>query len=170
MQSLKRHRYNRNNYPKIEMINTYTMSENNKKHWETVYKIKQSDEVSWAQAVPQSSLDFIHAFNVPKTARIIDVGGGDSKLVDFLIEEGYENITVLDISEVALTRAKQRLGNKSKKINWVVSDVTEYRPDRKFDVWHDRATFHFLTTKEKISSYINIAKHAVSGSLAMATF
>ena len=146
------------------------MSEDNKKHWETVYRTKQSDEVSWAQDVPQTSLDFIHAFNVSKTAKIIDIGGGDSKLVDFLLDEGYENITVLDISEAALNRAKARLGNKSKNVTWVVSDVTEFNPKTTFDVWHDRATFHFLTTKEQITKYLSIARNAVNGYLAIGTF
>ena len=146
------------------------MSEDNKKHWETVYRTKQSNEVSWAQDVPQTSLDFIHAFNVSKTAKIIDIGGGDSKLVDFLLDEGYENITVLDISEAALNRAKARLGNKSKNVTWVVSDVTEFNPETTFDVWHDRATFHFLTTKEQITKYLSIARNAVNGYLAIGTF
>ena len=146
------------------------MSEDNKKHWETVYRTKQSDEVSWAQDVPQTSLDFIHAFNVSKTAKIIDIGGGDSKLVDFLLDEGYENITVLDISEAALNRAKARLGNKSKNVTWVVSDVTEFNPETTFDVWHDRATFHFLTTKEQITKYLSIARNAVNGYLTIGTF
>ena len=146
------------------------MSEDNKKHWETVYRTKQSNEVSWAQDVPQTSLDFIHAFNVSKTAKIIDIGGGDSKLVDFLLDEGYENITVLDISEAALNRAKARLGNKSKNVTWVVSDVTEFNPKTTFDVWHDRATFHFLTTKEQITKYLSIARNAVNGYLTIGTF
>ncbi len=97
-----------------------------KKHWEAVYENKQPHEVSWTQDVPSTSLDFIHGFNLPKTAKIIDIGGGDSKLVDFLLEEGFENITVLDISENALERAKKRLGTLADKVKWVVSDITEF--------------------------------------------
>ena len=146
------------------------MPDTTKKHWETVYTTKQPEEVSWTQEVPQISLDFIHAFHLPKTAKIIDIGGGDSRLVDFLLEEGYENITVLDISETALAKVKARLGDKSKKVNWIVSDITEFKPQTTFDVWHDRATFHFLTTKEQISKYLAIAKKAVNGYLTIGTF
>src|SRR6187431_595656 len=102
--------------------------EKNKAHWEKVYATKQPHEVSWTQDLPKTSLDFIHGFGLPKTARIIDVGGGDSKLADFLIEEGYEDITVLDISENALERARLRLGAKGSNVKWIVADVTEFRP------------------------------------------
>lgn len=142
----------------------------NKKHWETVYKTKQPNEVSWTQEVPKTSLDFIHSFKLPKTASIIDVGGGDSKLVDYLLDEGFEHITVLDISETALQKAKKRLGNKADKVNWVVSDITAYKPTVHFDVWHDRATFHFLTTPEQIAQYLQTAKESINGYLAIGTF
>jgi 2-polyprenyl-3-methyl-5-hydroxy-6-metoxy-1,4-benzoquinol methylase len=84
-----------------------------KEHWEKVYETKKSHEVSWTEALPQTSLDFIHSFRLPKTASIIDVGGGESKLVDCLLDEGFENITVLDISEKSLAKAKQRLGTRA---------------------------------------------------------
>jgi cyclopropane fatty-acyl-phospholipid synthase-like methyltransferase len=126
--------------------------------------------VSWTQEIPQTSLDFIHSFNLPKTAKIIDIGGGDSKLVDFLLDEGYENITVLDISENALEKAKNRLGDKAEKVNWVVSDITEYEPTERFDVWHDRAAFHFLTTQEQINKYITNANNAINGYMTIGTF
>ena len=141
-----------------------------KKHWETVYETKQPNEVSWTEDIPQTSLDFIHSFELPKTAKIIDIGGGDSKLVDFLLDEGYENITVLDISEASLKRAKKRLGNKGKKVTWVVSDITLFNPKTKFDIWHDRATFHFLTTQEQINKYLAIARKAVTGYITFGTF
>ena len=146
------------------------MNTTNKNHWETVYKTKQPNEVSWTEDIPQTSLDFIHSFHVSKTAKIIDIGGGDSKLVDFLLEEGYENITVLDISEAALDRAKKRLGNKSNKVNWIASDVTSFKPKTKFDIWHDRATFHFLTTPDQINKYLAIARKAVTGYITIGTF
>jgi SAM-dependent methyltransferase len=132
--------------------------------------VKQANELSWTQNVPKTSLDFIHSFRLEKTAKIIDIGGGDSKLVDHLLEEGFENITVLDISEKALEKAKQRLGDKAQKINWIVSDITGYEPDIIFDLWHDRATFHFLTTKEQIQKYIQTARKAVRGYLTIGTF
>lgn len=136
---------------------------NKKHHWETVYETKSPEQVSWTQEVPKTSLDFIHSFGVDKKARIIDIGGEDSKLVDYLLDNGYENITVLDISAKALDRAKDRLGDKAAKVNWVVSDVTEFAPDTAYDIWHDRATFHFLTTKEQIAKYLEIARQSVNG-------
>jgi ubiquinone/menaquinone biosynthesis C-methylase UbiE len=90
---------------------------NTQEHWQTVYTNKQPNEVSWTQEIPQTSLDFIKTCNVPKTAKIIDIGGGDSKLVDFLLQAGYENITVLDISAEALERARKRLGENAHKVN-----------------------------------------------------
>lgn len=146
------------------------MKNETKKHWETVYETKEPDEVSWTQGIPQTSLNFIHSFKLPKSAKIIDVGGGDSRLVDFLIDEGYENVTVLDISAKALKRAKKRLGDKAKKVNWVVSDITDYEPKTVFDVWHDRATFHFLTTTEEITAYLNLVRKAVAGFMTIGTF
>jgi cyclopropane fatty-acyl-phospholipid synthase-like methyltransferase len=146
--------------------------ETGKAHWESIYRTKQSNEVGWWQDTPRTSLDFIHSFNLPKTANIIDIGGGDSKLVDFLLAEGYENVTVLDISEHALARAQQRLGEKSKRVRWVVSDVMDYHPDTPYDVWHDRATFHFLTTEQHIARYLSVAREAVNdnGYVTIGTF
>lgn len=143
---------------------------NYKQHWEQVYKTKQPNEVSWTQELPHTSLELIHSFNLPKTASIIDVGGGDSKLVDFLLSDGFEDITVLDISENALNRAKQRLGEKSNKVKWIVSDVIQFIPPQKYDLWHDRATFHFLTTSGQIERYISTAREFVSGYLIIGTF
>lgn len=151
-------------------LNICPMNKTTQTHWETVYKTKAANEVSWTQEVPKTSLDFIHSFNLPKTAKIIDVGGGDSKLVDYLLDEGFEDITVLDISAGALEKAKQRLGTKAKKINWIVSDITEFKPATTFDIWHDRATFHFLTTAEQIARYLDIARNAVAGYLTIGTF
>lgn len=142
----------------------------NKNHWETVYETKNPDQVSWTQEVPKTSLNFIHFFEVDKAASIIDIGGGDSKLVDFLLDEGYENITVLDISGKALEKAKKRLGDKAEKVNWVVSDITGFDPPCHYDIWHDRATFHFLTTKEQISAYLDIARQSVTGYMIIGTF
>jgi SAM-dependent methyltransferase len=140
------------------------------KHWEKVYKTKQPNEVSWTQEIPKTSLDFIHEFCLPKTAKIVDIGGGDSKLVDYLLKEGFENITVLDISAEALEKSKKRLGEKAKKVKWVVSDVTDFKPTTTFDVWHDRATFHFLTTAKQIKKYIDTAANSVTGFLTIGTF
>lgn len=146
------------------------MTTNNKQHWNNVYKTKTPNEVSWTQDQPKASLDFIRSFHVPKTAKIIDIGGGDSNLVDFLLEEGYQNITVLDISEKALEKAKKRLGEKAKNVHWIISDVVDFKPTTTYDVWHDRATFHFLTTPEQITAYAQIVSQSVTGYLSIGTF
>ena len=143
---------------------------NRKEHWEKVYATKQPHEVSWTQEIPKTSLDFIHSFNLSKTSSIIDIGGGDSKLVDYLLGEGFQNISVLDISEKAIERAKQRLGDKSAKVQWIVSDITEFHPTTTYDCWHDRATFHFLTSSDDINIYLSIARKAVTEFLAIGTF
>ncbi len=143
-----------------------------KNHWENIYRTKQPDEVSWTQEFPQTTLNFIHDFKLPKTARIIDVGGGDSRLVDFLIDQGYNDITVLDISAKALEKARTRLGNRADKVKWIAQDIREFKSDNLFDLWHDRATFHFLTSKEEISKYLSTAKDCVkvNGYVIIGTF
>ena len=146
------------------------MEQQLKEHWDTIYKTKQPDEVSWTQQVPSISLDFIHKFNISKAATIIDIGGGDSNLVDYLLAEGYSNISVLDISEAAINRAKKRLGKDANKVNWIVSDILDFWPEEKFDVWHDRAAFHFQTDPDKINKYLNIVKNAVNGMVVIGTF
>lgn len=146
--------------------------ENAGKHWEKIYATKKSNEVSWTQEIPETSLDFIHSFNLRKEAAIIDVGGGESRLVDFLLDEGFTNLTVLDISKSALNRAQSRLGERASKVNWIVADITEFQTQQKFDVWHDRATFHFLITPEQIGKYTELAAQSVSanGFMTIGTF
>ena len=129
------------------------MNFNAKSHWEDIYKRKMPNEVSWTQEIPQTSIDFIKSFDLPKNAEIIDVGGGESKFIDYLLSKGYENITVLDISKNAIEKAKKRIGVNSDKVKWVVSDINEFIPNNKFDFWHDRAVFHFLTNQESILKY-----------------
>jgi hypothetical protein len=141
-----------------------------KQHWENVYSTKNPEEVSWTQTVPKTSLHFIRSYNLPKTAAIIDIGGGDSKLVDYLLADGYENITVLDISAHSLNKAKLRLGEQSKKINWIVSDIESFKPTIKYDIWHDRATFHFLTAASQVATYLDTAKQSVTGYMTIGTF
>ncbi len=143
-----------------------------KQHWEKVFSSKQIDEVSWYQQTPQQSLDFVQQLDLPKTAAIIDIGGGDSFLVDHLLQMGYGNITVLDISETAINKAKQRLGNKAGLVKWVVSDILEFKSNVKFDCWHDRAAFHFLTTADEINTYLAIAQQHLNpdGKLIIGTF
>ncbi len=143
-----------------------------KKHWENIYQTKELKEVSWFQPIPETSLDFFKEFNVPTTAKIIDIGGGDSFLVDHLLDLGYQDITVLDISATAIDRAKQRLGEKAKNVKWIVSDVTTFKPTEKYDFWHDRAAFHFLTDEQEISNYLEIAEKNINstGVLVIGTF
>lgn len=144
----------------------------NKDHWENIYRTKSEDEVSWFQPYPKTSMEFVKLFNLPLSANIIDIGGGDSHFVDALLDKGFKNIYVLDISANAIERAKQRLGDRAFKVQWIVSDITEYEPLVQFDFWHDRAAFHFLTTEDKIYKYVSIAEDAIKkdGYLILGTF
>ena len=143
-----------------------------KTHWENIYQTKELKDVSWYQPTPETSLDFFKQFHVPTTAKVIDVGGGDSFLVDHLLDLGYQDISVLDISAAAIDRAKQRLGDKAKKVNWIVADITTYKPTQQYDVWHDRAAFHFLTEENEISHYLQAAQESMkaAGILVIGTF
>lgn len=126
----------------------------NKEHWEVIYTTKNPQEVSWTQDEPKTSLDLIAKFQLPKSAKIIDIGGGDSLLADFLLDLGYTNITVLDISTAAVEKARTRLGDRADKVKWIVSDIRDFKPKESYDLWHDRAAFHFLTHSKDISNYV----------------
>ncbi|NOY94779.1 MAG: class I SAM-dependent methyltransferase [Chlorobi bacterium] len=143
-----------------------------KKHWEDIYQTKEPKNVSWYQPVPATSLGFIKEFNIPATAKIIDIGGGDSFFVDHLLDLGYQDITILDISAASLDRAKQRLGSRAGKVKWVVADVAAFNPPEEYDFWHDRAAFHFLTQEMEIESYINSLQQGIkpTGILVIGTF
>lgn len=143
-----------------------------KKHWENIYQTKELKDVSWFEPTPETSLDFIKQFNVPTTAKVIDIGGGDSFLVDHLLDLGYQDISVLDISAAAIDRAKQRLGDKAKNVKWIVSDAANFKPIEKYDFWHDRAAFHFLTDEQEISNYLHTAEQNINseGVLVIGTF
>jgi SAM-dependent methyltransferase len=129
-----------------------------KSHWEKIYSEKSPKEVSWTQEVPETSIEFFNDFKLSKTSPIIDVGGGESKFVDYLLAEGYKNISVLDISENAIKKAKDRLGEKSKNIEWIVCDINDFNPKKKYALWHDRAVFHFLTSSVEINRYVENVK------------
>lgn len=148
----------------------HEMGKDLKEHWEGIYTTKQPHEVSWTQSVPVTSLAFIRQFNIPKHARIIDIGGGDSKLVDFLLKEGYTHVSVLDISAAAIQRAKDRLGSAANQVNWIVTDILAFKPTEKYDVWHDRAAFHFQTDADSIGRYLDVVKNAVDGLVIVGTF
>ena len=143
-----------------------------KKHWENIYQTKELKDVSWFQPTPETSLDFFKQFNVPTTAKVIDIGGGDSFLVDHLLDLGYQDISVLDISAAAIDRAKQRLGDKAKNVKWIVADAATFKPTEKYDFWHDRAAFHFLTDEHEISNYLETARQNINptGVLVIGTF
>lgn len=145
---------------------------NHKTHWENIYETKAESDFSWFQPYPQTSVDFINLFKLPKTASIIDIGGGDSHLADALLELGYTDITVLDISTKSIERAKARLGEKATAITWMSSDIIDFEPQRKYDFWHDRVAFHFLTTEIQIIKYLAIVKQGVKsgGHLVLGTF
>ncbi len=143
-----------------------------KNHWETIYQTKDLEQVSWYQPCPLTSLEFFHQFEIPLTAKIIDIGGGDSLLVDNLLDLGYQNITVLDISATAIEKAKMRLGIRARKVNWIVEDITKFKPTEKYDFWHDRAAFHFLTKEKDIEKYIDAISNGIThaGVLVIGTF
>tara|TARA_B100001013_G_scaffold248944_1_gene154499 strand:+ start:208 stop:828 length:621 start_codon:yes stop_codon:yes gene_type:complete len=123
-------------------------------HWEDIYASKNLKNVSWFQSHPTQSLNIIHRSDIPKKANIIDVGGGASNLVEELLKEGYENISVLDISSNALTTTQRRLGERSKQVQWIIADVlTVDLPLQRFDLWHDRAVMHFLTNINDRKTY-----------------
>jgi trans-aconitate methyltransferase len=132
----------------------------NSSHWDKIYSTKNENEVSWFQEIPQESIKFISELSLSHEDAIIDIGGGESHLTDHLLSQGYKNISVLDISEAALIKLKQRL-NGNPSVKFIVSDVTEFKPSQKFKLWHDRATFHFLTTTEQIESYLKIAFNSI---------
>ena len=143
-----------------------------KEHWDNIYSTKSLEEVSWHQPIPKISLDFILSLGLAKDSPIIDVGGGDSFLVDSLLNEGYTDLTVLDISKVAIERAKIRLAKNANKINWIVSDIINFFPERKYSIWHDRAVFHFLRKEKEINSYLKSLNSgtATDGTLVLGTF
>jgi ubiquinone/menaquinone biosynthesis C-methylase UbiE len=145
---------------------------NRKEHWENIYSTKQLNEVSWYQPTPTTSLNLIEELNIPKTASIIDIGGGDSFLVDNLLKLGYENITILDISIKAIERAKKRLGKQSENVKWIEADASNFNPKASYDLWHDRAAFHFLTDENDIENYLKAAQKGIkpSGNLIIGTF
>lgn len=143
-----------------------------KQHWENIYQTKELKDVSWFEPSPATSLDFFNHFNLPKTAKIIDIGGGDSFLVDHLLDLGYKDVTVLDLSKTAIERAQQRLGERATNVKWIVADASAFKPTEKYDFWHDRAAFHFLTEEKEISNYLETARQYLepSGILVMGTF
>ncbi|MBP6557006.1 MAG: class I SAM-dependent methyltransferase [Flavobacterium sp.] len=143
-----------------------------KEHWENVFSTKTEKEVSWYQQYPQTSVNFITALHLPLDAKIIDIGGGDSYLMDALLDLGYTNLTLLDISDKAIERIKNRLGDKASKVTFIVSDILDFKPTEQYDFWHDRACFHFLTQATDVEKYSEIVNSALAndGKLFMGAF
>jgi SAM-dependent methyltransferase len=147
------------------------MSERN--HWEAIYQRKGPDEVSWYRPHLERSLRFIADAGLSKTASILDVGGGASTLVDDLLDSGYGTVTVLDLSASAIARAQERLGSRAATVTWLVGDVTKLElPEHRFDFWHDRAVFHFITEDTARERYVMAVRHALkpNGHIVVATF
>lgn len=144
-----------------------------KNHWEQVYTTKATTEVSWFQEHAELSFKLIEDAGIPHDAKIIDVGGGASTLVDDLLANGYQDISVLDISGAALAAAKVRLGTQAAKVHWLEANILDVRlPERAYDVWHDRAVFHFLLTPEQRHTYVQTVLRSVKpgGLVIVATF
>lgn len=143
-----------------------------KRHWEQVYTKKSAHETSWYQAVPTPSLQMIQHAADGAARSLIDVGGGASLLVDLLLERGFFDLTVLDISGRALEQARLRLGPRADRIDWIEADVTEFVPGRSWEIWHDRAAFHFLTDPADRARYIDVLRRAlvVGGQAIIAAF
>lgn len=141
-----------------------------KAHWEKVYATKTPEEVSWTQIHPVSSLKLIQDAANSKESSFIDIGGGDSVLADCLLADGFTDITVLDISKHALDRAAKRLGEKASLVNWIESDIRDFSPPKTYNIWHDRAVFHFLTDAKDIEVYVNLVAKFVKGDMIIATF
>lgn len=130
-------------------------------HWQQVYTTKHENEVSWFQERPDVSLAMIRAAGVHPDSAIVDIGGGASRLVDVLLQDGYRALTVLDLSAAALEAAKQRVGSAGANVVWIEADVTTWWPQRQYDIWHDRAAFHFLTEPTDRAAYIERLRHAL---------
>jgi SAM-dependent methyltransferase len=141
-------------------------------HWQNVYATKGEAEVSWFQVSPAISLEMIRAANSDHNAGIIDIGGGASRLVDALLQDGYRDIAVLDLSANALDAAKARIGAAAANVDWIVADATTWRPAKIYDIWHDRAAFHFLTDARDRAAYVERLRTAVApgGQVIIATF
>jgi SAM-dependent methyltransferase len=141
-------------------------------HWQNVYATKGEAEVSWFQDNPAISLEMIRAASPDQNAAIIDIGGGASRLVDALLEHGYRDIAVLDLSANALDAAKRRIGAAASNVDWIVADATTWRPVKSYDIWHDRAAFHFLTDPHDRAAYVERLRSAVAqgGHVIIATF
>ncbi len=137
------------------------MSNDRASHWETIYRTKTEDQVSWFQQTPEPSLTLLALAGVTPDMAIVDIGAGASHLVDALVGQGFADVTVLDISQAALEADRARLGAEANRIRWVCSDVTTWQPSRSYDIWHDRAAFHFLIDAADQAAYATVLTRAL---------
>jgi len=143
-----------------------------KTHWETIYQTKNLSDVSWYQSKPITSLKFISELDLKKDAKIIDIGAGESYLADYLLADGFSDLTILDISEEALDHTRLRFGKKAENLKWITADISNFIPEEKYDLWHDRAAFHFLTEETQIQNYLKTLENSINpgGFVIMGTF
>lgn len=148
------------------------MTESRRAHWDGIYQAKLAEALSWHQDRPERSLALIEATGLGYGARILDVGGGTSRLVDGLLDAGYGSLTVLDISTVALEYAQARLGDRARQVEWLEADATDFELGHTVDLWHDRAVFHFLTSPAERTAYLSQLDRHLSprGQAIIATF
>lgn len=147
---------------------------NRRAHWENIYQTSGERKVSWFQENPAPSLELIALTGATPSSAIVDIGGGASRLVDSLLAQGYRDITVLDLSPSSLAAAQERLGKDAGRIKWIVADVTTWQPSHRYDIWHDRAAFHFLNSEEEQAAYVaclrqalKVGGHAIIGTFAL---
>jgi SAM-dependent methyltransferase len=145
---------------------------NPREHWQNVYTTRRETEVSWFQATPSLSIELIRSVGAFGQAAIIDIGGGASRLVDALLDQGCTDVTVLDVSEAALSATRARLGERAAGVQWIAADATHWNPPRQYDLWHDRAAFHFLTDANDRAAYVERLTRALAsgGHAIIATF
>jgi trans-aconitate methyltransferase len=153
-------------------VNRPTTPANRAAHWNTVYDTKGEDGVSWYQSVPTVTLELLDTLRIGRAASIIDLGGGASVVVDHLLARDFTDVSVLDVSKVALDNTKVRLGPAAERVHWLHRDIFEWVPERRFDLWHDRAVFHFLIDEDEREAYLNVLRSGIApgGRVVVATF
>jgi SAM-dependent methyltransferase len=153
-------------------VNRPTTPANRAAHWNTVYDTKGEDGVSWYQSVPKVTLELLDTLRIGRAASIIDLGGGASVVVDHLLARDFTDVSVLDVSKVALDNTKVRLGPAAERVHWLHRDIFEWVPERRFDLWHDRAVFHFLIDEDEREAYLNVLRSGIApgGRVVVATF
>jgi SAM-dependent methyltransferase len=153
-------------------VNRPTTPAHRAAHWNAVYDTKGEDGVSWYQAVPTVTLDLLETLRVGRAASIVDLGGGASVVVDYLLAREFTDVSVLDVSKVALDTARARLGPAAERVRWLHRDIFDWVPERRFDLWHDRAVFHFLIDADERESYLKVLRSGIApgGRVVVATF